>query len=237
MMRPLLLSLLAALAAIAVLLGSTAAWAKYVPPPPPAPDTHCVTTVGWLSKADIKKIDEESEIAKTQTGFIIDVLLAPSEEPIDEVAAETFKAWKPGDPVKDNGILLVIQPNFPRGERKARMQVGTGVQSKLTAAKGTDILRNVIGPLINNSDQIRTGIAAGVMEIAKALGATPVAVHFDDGVSDASASSAPASSAGVVHVAAVPAPTEGLGMLWVVLGGALAVALGYLAFRRLGKKS
>ncbi len=73
-----------------------------------------------MAPADIAKVDEAAEIIKIQTGFIIDILLAASEEPIDEIADETFKAWAPGD----KGILLVLQPNFPKGQRKARLQVG-----------------------------------------------------------------------------------------------------------------
>src|ERR1700683_5259469 len=165
---PFVRSLVAVVAAcVASLLGPTAAWAKFVPPP--LVDTHVVTMVGWLAPYDLRKYDEESQIISAQTGYVVDVLLATNDDPIDEVTSETFKAWKPGDPKKDNGVLLVIQPNFPRGERKVRIQVGTGV--KLSAADAKDIMKNVIGPLINGTDQVRTAVGAGLLALGKALGA------------------------------------------------------------------
>jgi uncharacterized membrane protein YgcG len=235
------LRLLAALSVLGCLLAPATAWAKYVPPPPPPADVHCVTTVGWLSPSDTRKISEESEIARMQTGFVIDVLLAPSDEPIDEIASETFKAWKPGDPAKDNGILLVIQPNFPRGQRKVRMQVGTGVQSKINAAKGTEILRNVIGPLINDTDQIRTAIASGVQEIAKTVGADESVGLPDAGrplaIVDASATAAPAPSAsGPASVPAVPSKDEGGGSsIAIVLALVVVIGVGYVLVSRMGR--
>jgi uncharacterized membrane protein YgcG len=222
------------------ILVSRTAQAKYVPPP--APSGHCLTTVGWLAPADIRKIDEEAEIARIQTGFVIDVLLAPSDEPIDEIASETFKAWKPGDPAKDNGILLVIQPNFPRGQRKARLSVGTGVESKITPAKGKELLRSVIGPLINDdSDQVRTAIASAVMQIAKTLGADESSVRpLDLELPPVDAGAAKAGDASIPSVAPAPTPSAPAasgppeGPPEKPLGGGMALALGALIVIVLG---
>jgi uncharacterized protein len=234
MIRSPLLAPLAALAATACLLFTTAASAKYVPPPLP-PGAHIVTTVGWLSLVDRQKIDEECEIARTQTGFVIDVLLTEGDEPIDEVASETFKAWKVGDPGKDNGILLVVQPNFPHGQRKARLQVGKAVEAKITPAIGSDLLRNKIGPLLNNSDLVRAAIADGVVEIAKAVGA-----DVDETVRPPLADASAAAAASGASAGAKPAAPgqgshedgEGGGVLWIALGGAVVAVLGYLGFKR-----
>jgi uncharacterized protein len=227
---------LATLALLAVcLLSPRAAWAKYAPPPAPAaPGGHVVTTVGWLSNSDIKKIDEAAEIARSQTGFVIDVLLAASDEPIDEVSRETFQAWKPGDPVKDNGVLLVIQPNFPRGERKVHLQVGKGVEGKLTEAKAKELMATVIGPLINQSDEVRTAVAAGVMGIAEALGAKGGAASADAGAgADASVSGV---SAAATASAAAPETRPGTAdddagsLVLKGLGGLVAIVLAYVGF-------
>jgi uncharacterized protein len=215
-------------------LAPRSAWAKFVPPP--LTDGHVVTMVGWVAPYDVRKINEEAEIARIQTGYVIDVLLAPSDDPIEEITAETFQAWKPGDPAKDNGLLLVIQPNFPRGQRKVRLQVGKGVEGALSSSKASDILRNRIGPLLNGGDEIRTAIATGVLELANVLGADESAGLPDGGagdastrmivlVGDASAASAPLKPASPAVDADGPGST-----LWMALGGFAAVVLGYVGF-------
>ncbi len=223
------------------LLGSRAAWAKFVAPPLPGPDAHCVSMVGWLSPADIRKIDEEADIAQTQTGYVIDILLAPSDDPIDEVASETFQAWKPGDPGKDNGILIVLQPNFPRGDRKVRMQVGTAVQGKISATKARDILRNTIGPLINDTDQIRTGIAAGVAEITATLTAGGSSALSDAGLVAVDGGMVPSPGAAAAAPSSAPAkeaaPRESTGSeLKIAAVFLVAAILGVLGARRLSRR-
>jgi uncharacterized protein len=228
---PFLACLLAVAACLLSLLAPRAAWAKFVPPPAPPADGHVVTMVGWVAPYDIRKINEEAEIARIQTGYVIDVLLAPSDEPIEEISNETFQAWKPGDPKKDNGLLLVIQPNFPRGQRKVRLQVGKGVEAALPASKANDILRKVIGPLINGADEVRTAVATGVLELARVLGADEsvglppeaAAVDASAALGDASAVTSPPAAPPVSGDTGSPG-----GMLWKVLGGFGALVLLYV---------
>jgi uncharacterized protein len=223
-LRPVVL----ALAACLLFLSSTA-WAKFVPPP--LKEGHVVTMVGWLAPYDIRKINEEADIAQNQTGYVIDVLLAPSDEPIEEISAETFQAWKPGDPKKDNGLLLVIQPNFPRGQRKARLQVGKGVEAALPASRANEILRGVIGPLINSGDEVRTAVASGVLALAKVLGADESMGPAADAGGDAAAS-----PAGALPETSPPPPgaPQAAGeapaaTLAKVLGGFLLLVAAYVA--------
>jgi uncharacterized membrane protein YgcG len=182
----------------------------------------------------MRKYDEEAKITEAQTGYVIDVLLATSDDPIDEVATETFKAWRPGDPKKDNGVLLVIQPNFPRGERKVRLQVGTGV--RLSAETAKDIMKNTIGPLINGTDEVRTAVGAGLLALSKALGA-----DADKGLAALDAGTDASGPASVVPAAPTPPAPSGpvasgsddddpAGVLWKVLGGLVVAVLAYVAF-------
>jgi len=229
------LSLAAALACL--LFSGTfsgTAWAKYVPPPAPKqPGGHCVTTVGWLAPSDVQKIDEAAEVARLQTGFVIDILLATNDEPIDEIADETFKAWAPGEPGKGNGILLVLQPNFPKGQRKARLQVGSALEGRLTPAKAKSILRDDIGPLFNGTDQIRQVVAGSVQEIAKAVGADLTPAPVDAGP----VKLAPAPSRDVAPPPAPASSSEGVGgTLAMVFGGFIVLVLAYVAFERLRPK-
>jgi uncharacterized membrane protein YgcG len=231
MTRSLLFPSLLAAAIAACLLFASPAWAKYAPPPLEE-GQHVVTEVGWLSPSDLRKLDEEAEVAHNRTGFVIDVLLAKQDEPIDEVASQTFQAWKVGDPGKANGILLVFQPNFPRGERKVRLQIDKGAEPLMTPLQVNDLLRGKIGPLMNGGDQMREAVATGVLEIARIVG--PKDPNRVDGGPATAPPPSPTASA-------PPNPPGGGGSLrdsedssplrWIVAGGALA-GLGFLAFRR-----
>jgi uncharacterized membrane protein YgcG len=229
MTRSPLLSSRFALAAVAVavcLLFPCRAWAKYVPPPL-TEGQHVVTEVGWLSPSDLRKLDEEAEVAHNRTGFVIDVLLAKQDEPIDEVTSQTFQAWKPGDPGKANGILVVFQPNFPRGERKVRLQIDKGAEALMTPRKVNDLMRNTLGPLMNGGDQMRAAVATAVLEIAKIVGPDESAALRADAGAASSAHPAPAPSLPPNAPSEEPGPVR-----WIVLAAGLG-AVGFLAFRRL----
>lgn len=245
MSRPSLFPLfLAAAFAVGLLLPSRA-WAKYTPPPLGA-GQHVVTEVGWLSPADVRKLDDEASVATIKTGFVFEVLLAKGDDPIDEVASETFAAWKPGDPGKDNGILLVLQPNFPKGERKARLEVGKAVQGLITPAKARDVLRDTIGPLMNGSDQVRAAVAEGIQAIARIVGSDHAPPSADAAAPSSSAATGARTAGTPAATAPTPSPEADEGSssaVRVILVSAVLIAVGLLAFRRLrvgskaGKKS
>jgi uncharacterized membrane protein YgcG len=212
-------------ACLASLFAPASAWAKFVPPPLPDGD-RVVTMVGWLSPADQRKVTEQSKVAEAQTGYVIEVILAPNDAAIDEVASETMKAWAPGDPTKENGVILAMQPNFPRGERKVRIAVGRGV--RLTEKTAKSVMKDTMGPLINGTDEVRTAVASGIIELAKALGADANKSQLllvDAGPDGSAVSLAPSSDLAApppatTKIAAVPSapPDEGNGMFWMVLG-------------------
>ena len=168
------------------------AWGAFVPPALPR-GGGVVTTGGWLAPYDIRKYNEELDMVRMETGYEIDVLLVGSldTESMEDIANETFKAWNPGDPGKDNGILVLVAPNFPKDERKARILAGKAV-TQLTPEKAREILQTVIAPCVKGDD-IRGGIAAGIAAIGHKAGLPPppddagaIRVASDDaGTSDA----------------------------------------------------
>ena len=140
------------------------------------------------------------------------------------MADEVFQAWKPGDPGKDNGLLLVFAPNFPAGERKVRLAVGKGVGLSETKAKS--VLFETIEPRINSSD-VRGAVASGVAELARALGGD---VERDAGVDGGSpvATSAPRRSGADSGSASALGGLIGFG---VVIFGVVAAAAWYVRSR------
>ncbi|MBE8162905.1 MAG: TPM domain-containing protein [Bdellovibrionaceae bacterium] len=65
-------------------------------------------------------------------------------ESLEEASIRVVDQWKLGDKEKDNGILLF----FTKKERKVRIEVGQGLEGVLTDAKSSQIIRQVIVPLM-----------------------------------------------------------------------------------------
>lgn len=153
---------LAALVALALSLVAPAARA-FVPPP----NAGFVTdTAHVLSPRDVAYLDAKLEAEQRATGNDIAVLVVGSlgGESIDDVAYDTFNAWKLGQKGADNGVLLVIAP----AERKIRIETGKGTGGALTDLQSNDIIRRTIGPLLREG-RYRDAIDAGTTEIADAL--------------------------------------------------------------------
>ena len=85
-------------------------------------------------------------------------------EPIDMVALQIAEAWKIGQKGKDNGALLLIG----KEDRKMRIEVGRGLEGKLTDLLAGRIVDNEIAPRFKQGD-FEGGIAAGVSAIVQSV--------------------------------------------------------------------
>lgn len=101
-----------------------------------------------------------SELERTD-GTQIVVLTIPSlqGDPIEDFSIRAAEQWGIGQKGKDNGAILVIAKN----DRKIRIEVGYGLEGKLTDLMSGRIIRNVIGPAfkLGRFDQgVLQGVAA-----------------------------------------------------------------------------
>lgn len=94
------------------------------------------------------------------------VLTIPSlkDETVDGYAVKVFETWKIGQKGKDNGVLLLVA----KQEHKLRIEVGYGLEGRLTDLLSGRIIDNEITPRLKQGD-FDGGIAAGVVAIAKAV--------------------------------------------------------------------
>jgi uncharacterized protein len=104
--------------------------------------------------------------------------------PINEFAVRLEEAWKVGRKGKDNGVLLLVALK----ERQVRIEVGYGLESKITDADAGEIIRGVIAPafrdgryddgLTGATDRLMVLIGTGSIRGAPAPGvsANPPAV-------------------------------------------------------------
>lgn len=83
---------------------------------------------------------------------------------LEEYSLRVAEKWQPGQAEKDNGVLLLISVD----DRKVRIEVGYGLEGRLTDAMSSRIIRNEIAPRFRNGDY-DGGVQAAVMAIIKTI--------------------------------------------------------------------
>ncbi len=137
----------------------------YAPPPMTA---HVTDTAHKLTESERLEIDKKLEDYRLRTTNEIAVFIPASldGETIEDVAIATGRAWQLGVKGKDNGVLLVIAPV----ERKARIEVGRGVEGDLTDIQSNDIIRTKIKPaLAPGRENYRAAVDGATDAIISAL--------------------------------------------------------------------
>ena len=83
------------------------------------------------------------------------------------------RAWGVGLKDVDNGAILFIAPNEPKGHRGPRLEVGRGLEPILTDAFSGEMIRNEMMPKLTQSGDIPGAIEAGTDAIIAQLRASP----------------------------------------------------------------
>ena len=115
-----------------------------------------------INRGTEEKISSYLQQLDQQEGIQIAVLTVPSLEG-DDIASYSMKVaekWKLGDSKTDKGALLVVA----YAEHDLRIEVGYGLEDKLTDAKCGLIIRNVIIPQFKEGDYSE-GILLGVQNM------------------------------------------------------------------------
>jgi uncharacterized protein len=89
---------------------------------------------------------------------------------IEEYGYQLGRHWGIGQEGEDNGALLIVAPN----EREVRIEVGYGLEGRLTDAQSSVIINQVITPAFREGDFAR-GITQGVEAMIQVLGGDPMA--------------------------------------------------------------
>ena len=88
---------------------------------------------------------------------------------IEEFGVELGRRWGIGQKGRDNGALLIVA----RDERRVRIEVGYGLEGRLTDAQSALIIHNIIVPAFRQGDFAR-GISEGVTAMLWVLGGKPL---------------------------------------------------------------
>jgi uncharacterized protein len=150
---------LTAVALLCVLLWVQGAWALAVPELKGRINDYA----GLLSSATVRQLDAGLAQLETTDSTQIVVLTIPSLEgdSLEDFSIRVVEQWQIGQKGKDNGALLLVSKN----DRRVRIEVGYGLEGKLTDLVSGRIIRNIIVPRfrMGNYDQ---GIIDGVAAMA-----------------------------------------------------------------------
>lgn len=98
------------------------------------------------------KQEIESKLAalEAEESTQVAILTVPSlqGEPIEEFSIRVAEAWKVGQKARDNGILLIVS----KGDRKVRIEVGYGLEGRLTDLQSGRIIGEIIKPAFARGD-------------------------------------------------------------------------------------
>ncbi|MDO9043276.1 MAG: TPM domain-containing protein [Desulfocapsaceae bacterium] len=122
---------------------------------------------GILAPATARQLEDVLQKFEATDSTQIVLLTVPSLEgtSLEDFSLRVVEAWKLGQKKLDNGALLLIAKN----DRKLRIEVGYGLEGKLTDLVSGRIIRDIITPRFKegNFDQgVIDGIAA-IMAVAK----------------------------------------------------------------------
>ncbi len=120
-------------------------------------------TAGMLAPEVRERVDGKLADLEKSTGAQVAVLTVASldGEVLEQYALEVAQTWKLGRKGVDDGALLLIA----RDDRKMRIEVGYGLEAKLTDIACKRILDDVVRPAFRDGDFGR-GVEAGVDAIA-----------------------------------------------------------------------
>ncbi len=105
---------------------------------------------GMISPSAKSKIEQGLRAFEQSDSTQVVILTIPSleGENIEEFSIRVAEAWKIGQQQKDNGILFIVS----KQERKVRVEVGRGLEGKLTDLMAGRIIDQVIKPRFRQGD-------------------------------------------------------------------------------------
>ncbi len=105
---------------------------------------------GMISPSAKSKIEEGLRAFEQSDSTQVVILTIPSleGENLEDFSIKVAEAWKIGQQLKDNGIILLVS----KQERKVRVEVGRGLEGRLTDLMAGRIIDQVIKPRFKQGD-------------------------------------------------------------------------------------
>ena len=123
-------------------------------------------TAGMLSTGTRQQLESELAAFEKAESTQVVLLTVPSleGEPIEQFGIKVAEAWRIGQQGTDNGAILILS----KQDRKVRIEVGRGLEGRLTDLVSGRIIRNEMSPRLKAGD-IDGGVTAGLRAIMAAV--------------------------------------------------------------------
>jgi uncharacterized protein len=134
---------------------------------PPAPARWVTDEVGFLSPATRTRLDQRLEAFERSSGHQVLVWIGQTlgNQALEDWAARTFAAWGVGRKGLDDGAAIFVLAQ----DRKVRIEVGYGLEDRLTDLRAARIIRDEMAPRLQRGD--RDGaISAAVDRVLAVVG-------------------------------------------------------------------
>ena len=130
-----------------------------------------------VDRAELLDATQEAELSRLladheqATGDQLVVVTLPDlgGRSIEETGLTLGREWGIGQQGRDNGALLIVA----QAERRIRIEVGYGLEDRLTDAQSALIIHNLIAPAFRQGD-FAGGIRAGVEGMIQVIGGEPM---------------------------------------------------------------
>src|SRR5262249_26449450 len=190
------------LLAVLVLVGLVGVALAALPIPPP-PDHRINDYANALSTAERARLEDllRARERESSNQIVVAIFRSLEGESLEDYSIRLAQAWRIGQKGLDNGVIFLVFVD----DRKMRLEVGYGLEPKLTDALSSQILRQVVAPRFREG-KIADGIAAGLDAIEQVIAGTYKA--------------APQAQGRGRGQGAFPVP-----LLFIVIGGPLTIVL------------
>ena len=154
------------LAVVTVALAGAAFAALPIPPPP---DHRINDYAGVLSADERARLEDKLRARERESSnqIVVAIFRSLQGDSLEDYSIRLAQAWRVGQKGLDNGVIFLVFVD----DRKMRLEVGYGLEPKLTDALSSQILRQVVAPRFREG-KIADGIAAGLDAIEQAIAGT-----------------------------------------------------------------
>src|SRR5471032_2804090 len=137
----------------------------------PALTGRVVDNAQMIEPAVREQLTQQLQAHEAATGEQLVVVTVPDLQGADiaDFGYQLGRAWGIGQKDKNNGALLIVA----RDERKLRIEVGYGLEDRLTDAQSSVIINQVITPAFKTGNYSK-GISDGVAAMLVVLGGNPL---------------------------------------------------------------
>ena len=121
---------------------------------------------GTLSTSEQQSLTQQLQDITQKTRAQVAVLIVPStgDDSIEQYATRVFDNWRLGDAKRNDGILIIVAWS----DRTVRIQVGYGLEEKVTDALAGDIIRSNMIPAFKQQ-QLAKGLELAIIALNNRL--------------------------------------------------------------------